>query len=138
MQNRGTCCLKKCFNTKRSKGTFVRKKSKEIASLKKIRSTLKVPYCITKCVLVIICSNSFSHCKVDQKKTITISQMFNHVQLNVHWIHLLNTRICRYTNETPTVIYCDQDRYVMKLFNLEMASTVFKSGIFLTKFGNKI
>ena len=25
----------------------------------------------------------------------------------------------------------------MKLFNLEMDSTVFKSGIFLTKFGNK-
>ena len=24
MQNRGTCCLKKCFNTERSKGNFVR------------------------------------------------------------------------------------------------------------------
>ena len=23
--------------------------------------------------------------------------MFNHVQLHVHWMHLLNTRICRYT-----------------------------------------
>ena len=25
------------------------------------------------------------------------SRMFNHVQLHVHWMHLLNTRICRYT-----------------------------------------
>ena len=41
-----------------------------------------------------------------------------------------------YTYVTPTVIYCDQDRYVMKLFNLEMDSTVFKSGVFLTKFGH--
>ena len=23
--------------------------------------------------------------------------MFNHVQLHVHWLHLFNTRICRYT-----------------------------------------
>ena len=70
--------------------------------------------------------NSFSHCKVDQKKTVTISQMFNHVQLYVHWRHLLNTWICRYTYVTTTVIYFDQDRCVMKLFNLEMDSTVFK------------
>ena len=27
MQNRGTCCLKKCFNTERSKGNFVRENS---------------------------------------------------------------------------------------------------------------
>ena len=39
---------------------------------------------------------------------------------------------------TPTVIYCDQDRCVMKLFNLEMDSTVFKSGVFLTIFGHKL
>ena len=63
------------------------------------------------------------------------SQMFNYVQLyvHVHWMHLLNTRICRFTYVTPTVIYCDQDR-----FNLEMDSTVFKSGVFLTKFGHKL
>ena len=38
-------------------------------------------------------------------KTVAISQMFNHVQLHVHWMHLLNTRICRYTciYITPTV-----------------------------------
>ena len=64
--------------------------------------------------------------------------MFNHVQLNVCWMHLLNTRICRCTYVTPTVMYCDQDRYVMKLFNIEMDSTVFKSGVFLTKFGHKL
>ena len=29
MQNRGICCLKKCFNTERSKGNFVREKSKK-------------------------------------------------------------------------------------------------------------
>ena len=47
------------------------------------------------------------------EKTVAISQMFNHVQLYVHWMHLLNTRIYRYTYITPTVIYCDQDRYVI-------------------------
>ena len=96
MQNRGTCCLKKCFNTERSRESFARK-PKEIASLMKMHSTLKVPYCITKCALAIIYSNSFSHCKVDQKKTVAISQTFNHVQLHVHLMHLFNTRICRYT-----------------------------------------
>ena len=93
---------------------------------------------MTKCVLAVISSISFSHCKVDQKKTAAISQKFNHVQLYVNWMHLLNTRICRYTFVTPTVIYCDQDRYVMKLFNIEMDSTVFKSGVFLIKFGYKL
>ena len=58
--------------------------------------------------------------------------------LNVHWMHLLNTRICRYTYVTPTVIYNDHDKYVMKLLNLEMDSTVFKSGVFLTKCGHKL
>ena len=29
MQNRGTCCLKKCFNTERSKGNFVRENLKK-------------------------------------------------------------------------------------------------------------
>ena len=28
MQNRGTCCLKKCFNTEGSKGNFVRENLK--------------------------------------------------------------------------------------------------------------
>ena len=28
MQNRGTCSLKKCFNTERSKGNFVREPKK--------------------------------------------------------------------------------------------------------------
>ena len=70
----------------------------------KMRSTLKVPYCITKCILAIIYSNSFSHCKVDQKKTVAISQMFNHAQLHVHWKHLLNTRICRYTYSINTTL----------------------------------
>ena len=81
MQNRGTCCLKKCFNTERSKGNFVREKPKKIASLMKMHSALKVPYSIIKCVLAIIYSNSFSHYKVEQKKTVAISQMFSHVQL---------------------------------------------------------
>ena len=40
---RGTCCLKKCFNKERSKGNFVRENLKKIASLMKMRSTLKVP-----------------------------------------------------------------------------------------------
>ena len=62
-----------------------------------MRSTLNVPLYITKGVLAVICSNCFSHCIGNQKKTVTISQMFNHVQLHVHWMHLLSTRICRYT-----------------------------------------
>ena len=64
-------------------------------------------------------------------KTVAISHMYNHLRLYVHWMHLLNTMICRYTYITHTVIYCDQDRCVMKLFNLEMDSTVFKSSVFL-------
>ena len=32
----------------------------------------KVPSSITKCVLAIICSNAFSDCKGDQKKTVAI------------------------------------------------------------------
>ena len=88
----------------------MRENLKEIASYMKMRSTLKVPKCIAKCVLAIICSNSFSHCKVDKTKTVAISQMFIHVQLYIHWMHLLNTRICRYTYSTPTVIYCDKER----------------------------
>ena len=44
-----------------------------------------------------------------------ISQIFNHVQLHVHWMHLLNTSICRYTCITHTIQilrYCDHDRCV--------------------------
>ena len=89
MQNRGTCCLKKCFNTERSKGIFVRENLIKKVLLMKMRSTMNVPQCITKGVLAIICSNPVSQCKGDQKKTAAISQMFNHVQLHVHWIHLL-------------------------------------------------
>ena len=37
--------------------------------------------------------------------------MFNHVQLHVHWLHLFNTRICRYTciyitSTVQTLHYC--------------------------------
>ena len=104
MQNRGTCCLKKCFNMERSKGNFVRANLKKIASLMKMRSTLKVPESIIKCVLAIIYSNSFSHCKGDQKKTVAISRMFSHVQLHVHGMHLLNNRMCRYTYSINTTL----------------------------------
>ena len=105
MQNRGICCLKKVFYVGKIKRNFCAQKSQEIASLMQMRSTLNVPECITKGVLSIICSNFFSHCKGDQKKTVAISQMFIHVQLHVHWMHLLNTRIYRYTciYITPTV-----------------------------------
>ena len=65
--------FKKVFYYGKIKGNFCARKSKEIASLMKVRSTLKVPWCITKGVLAIICSNSFSHCKGDQKKTVAIS-----------------------------------------------------------------
>ena len=39
----GHAVEKNCFNMERSKGIFVREKPKEIASLMKTRSTLKVP-----------------------------------------------------------------------------------------------
>ena len=104
MQNRGTFCLKKCFNTERSKGNFVRENLKKIALLMKMCSTLKVPLSTIKCVLAIIYSNSFSHCKVEQKKTVAISQMFSHVQCHVHGMHLLNNRICRYTYSINTTL----------------------------------
>ena len=78
MQNRGACGLKMCFDTERSNGDFYAHKSKTIASLMKMRSTLEVSKGITKGVLAIICSNSFSHCKVAQKKT-AMFLMYNHV-----------------------------------------------------------
>ena len=81
---------------------------------------------------------SFSHGKVDQKKTVAISQMFNHVQLCVHWMHLLNTRTCWYTYITPTEIYRDQDRNVISCSTLKVDSTVFKSGVLLIKLRHKI
>ena len=44
-----------------------------------------------------------------------------------------------YTYITPTAIYCDQDRYVNESCStLKVDSTVFKSGVLLTKFGNKL
>ena len=97
--------FKKSVLIRKDQREFLCAKSKEIASLMKMLSTLNVPECITKGVLAIICFNSFSHCKGGQKKTVAISQMFNHVQLHVHWMHLLNTRIYRYTciYITPTV-----------------------------------
>ena len=70
--------------------------------------------------------SNFSYCKLNQEKTIAISQIFNHIPLHIHCMHSLNTRIFRYIYVTPAVIFCDQDRYVMKLFNPEMDSTVFK------------
>ena len=97
-----------CFNMERSKEIFARKKSKEVESSIVNENAFNFE-CITKCILEIMCSNSVSHCKVDQKKTVAISHMFNYVQLYVHWMHLLiYTRICRYTYITPTVIYCDK------------------------------
>ena len=47
-------------------------------------------YKITKGVLAINCSNSFSHCKRDQKKTVAISQMFNDVLLHVLFYSILS------------------------------------------------
>ena len=89
-------------------------------------------------ILAIICSNSFSHCKVDQKKTLAFSQTFNHVELHEHCMHLINNRICRYTYITPTVqisYYCDQDRCVNEVVQLENGLYCVQANVFLTKFG---
>ena len=109
--------------------------------LNKMRSTLKVSKCTPKGVLAIICSNFFSHYTADQKKTVAISQMFNHVQLHVHWMHLLNNRICKYTYITPTVqilLTVAKTGVQLKLFNLENGLYCVQSGVFLTKFGHKL
>ena len=97
-----------------------------------MHSTLKASFCITKCALPIIYSSSFSHCKVDQKKTVAISQMFNHVQLHVHWMHLLITRICRYTCiYIQTLHYCPagawpwNDVVLMSMWRHHIALTSF-------------
>ena len=37
-------------------------------------------------------------------KTVAISQMFSHVQLHVHGMHLLNIRIYRYTYGINTTL----------------------------------
>ena len=104
MQKRGISCLKKCFTKERSKGIFVRENLKNsIVNENVLNSEHALMH--YKGRPSNFCSNSFSHCKEDQNKTVAISQMFNHVQLHVHWMHLLNSRICRYTciSITPTV-----------------------------------
>ena len=105
MQNRGICCLKKCFTKETAKGIFMHENLKKNSIVNENALNSERSLMHYKSVLAIICSNSFSHCKGDQKKTVAISQMFNHVQLHVHWMYLLNTRVCRYTciYITPTV-----------------------------------
>ena len=78
--------FKKVFEYGKIKGIFCAQKSQEIEKKKKKKmcSTLKISSCITKGILAIICSNSFSNRKVDQKNTEAISQTVNHVQLHVH------------------------------------------------------
>ena len=45
MQNRGTCCLKKCFNTERSKGNFVRENlKKSIVNENALNSEIALKY----------------------------------------------------------------------------------------------
>ena len=77
MKNRGMCCSK-------IKEKLCAQKFKEIASLMKMHITLKGPKYITKDVLAIICSNSFSNCKADQKTPVAFTHMFSHVQSHVH------------------------------------------------------
>ena len=55
------------------------------------------------------------------------------LQLHVHWMHLLNNRICRYTYITPTVHilhYCDQNRCVNDVVQLKVDYTVFSQVYF--------
>ena len=82
---------------------------------------------INKGVLAIISSNSFSHIKVDQKKTVAFSEMFIHVQLH--------------TYITPTVqilLYCDQDRCVNAVVQPWKCGLYFvQYSVFRTKFVHK-
>ena len=86
------------------------RKSKEIASLMKMLSTL------SSLTHYQVCPSSYLFQffltlygrSEENSSYLIISQMFNHVQLYVHWKHLLNTRICRCSYITPTdYIYCD-------------------------------
>ena len=45
-------------------------------------------------------------------------------------VHLLNIRICRYTYITPTVFYCDQDRYVIEVVQLCKWTVLCSSQVF--------
>ena len=73
MQNRGTCCLKKCFNMERSKEIFVREtlRNSMVNENALISEGSLMHYQVHP-------SNNlfqlFSHCKVDQKKTVAISK----------------------------------------------------------------
>ena len=49
------------------------------------------------CPIVIQTSRTPRHWKFTQDHRTTRPSPFNHVQLHVHWMHLLITRICRYT-----------------------------------------
>ena len=110
MQNRGTFCLKKYFNMERSKGIFVREILRNtIVNENVLNSEGSLMY-YQVCPSDYLFQLSLSYCKVDQKKTVAISQIFIYVQLYGHWMHLFNTRICRYTYITPTLIFCDKDR----------------------------
>ena len=137
MQYRGTCCLKKCL---------IRKDQREFLCAKIWRNSI-----VNENVIHFEHSlkhykghpsnylfQLFPHCKGDQKKTVAISQMFNHVQLHVHWMHLLNTRICRYTciYITPTCTlqtlhYCPagawrwNDIVLTSMWHYHIASTSF-------------
>ena len=67
--------------------------------------------------------------------------MFNHVQLRLHWMHVLNSRICRYTCIIPTVQIipcCDQDRCVNEVVQPWTGTLLCSFRVFLTKFGHKL
>ena len=101
-------------------------KSKKIASSIKMQLTLKVCKFITKGILAIICYNTLSNCKVDQKKTIALSQMFNDVRCTYKLVYL-------YKAYSINTIYYGDKCVQMELFSLENKLYCIQSGVFLTK-----
>ena len=92
MQNRGVCWLKSALIQKDQREFLCSKISRNsIVNENAFSSESSSMHYIVRPSNYLFLINSFLYCKVDQKKTVAISQMFNHVQLYVHWMHLLNT-----------------------------------------------
>ena len=98
MQNRGTCCLKKCFNMERSKGNFVRENLKKYAL--NSEGSLKYNKVRPSNYLFQLFLTLYGRAEEN-------SSYFSNVQpctITCIWDALLNCRICRYTYSINTTL----------------------------------
>ena len=87
MQNRGTCCLKKCFNTERSKGNFLREnlKKNSIANENALNSEGVLKY-LTRHrkrynPLALYHSSYWSHCWMDTHFLMYLLRVLKHLNI---------------------------------------------------------